>query len=173
MDNTEIENLVKKEFSSYIFMPKESLNEYEIKLKKTFDYNIINHSISKSMYEEAIQSVRKRFAIKNNTVLYELIENEQSSAFYSGFRFGERSSYPILFFKSVPEDRFHSNCGDFDLFLMIYQGINEEEYHKGINQNYKIVYYQSVWAFNDVVYDRIVSGLYNEFYIPRVYYNYV
>ena len=158
MNNEEIEALVKKEMSSYIFNPKMSLDEYERKLEK---------------HRQAFRSLRKRFGIAEETRIYELIENEQSAAFYAGFRYGENSTCPILFFKSfsiVSEGCYLSNCGDFSTFLIIYQGIDETESSDSEDDNYKNMYYQSVWAFNNVVYDRIRQNIYKESYIPRVYY---
>ena len=172
MNNEEIEALVKKEMSSYIFNPKMSLDEYERKLEKTFDYCVFDRNKSEK-HRQAFRSLRKRFGITEETRIYELIENEQSAAFYAGFRYGENSTYPILFFKSfsiVSEGCYLSNCGDFSTFLIIYQGIDETEGSDSEDDNYKNMYYQSVWAFNDVVYGRIKSGIYNELYIPRVYY---
>ena len=46
MNNEEIEALVKKEMSSYIFNPKMSLDEYERKLEKTFDYCVFDRNKS-------------------------------------------------------------------------------------------------------------------------------
>ena len=172
MNNEEIEALVKKEMSSYIFNPKMSLDEYERKLEKTFDYCVFDRNKSEK-HRQAFRSLRKRFGIAEETHIYELIENEQSAVFYAGFRYGENSTYPILFFKSfsiVSEGCYLSNCGDFSTFLIIYQGIDETGGSDSEDDNYKNMYYQSVWAFNNVVYDRIRENIYKEFYIPRVYY---
>ena len=172
MNNEEIEALVKKEMFSYIFTPKMSLDEYERKLKMTFDYCVFDQDKSEK-HRHAYQSIKKRFDITEETVIYELIENEQSAPFYAGFRLGERSTDPILFFKSfseVSEGCFRSNSGDFCAFLIVYQGIDETEDSDPENDNYRHMYYQSVWAFNNVVYDRIRENIYNEFYIPRVHY---
>ena len=156
--------------SSYIFNPKMLLDEYEEKPEKTFDHCVFDRNKSEK-HGQAFRSLRKRFGIAEEIRIYELIENEQSAAFYAGFRFGQNSTYPILFFKSfsiVSEGCYLSNCGDFSAFLIIYQGIDETEGSDSEDDNYKNMYYQSVWAFNNVVYDRIRENIYKEFYIPSV-----